>query len=81
MQPKQSRVNARQSNKRIIRWATEPYRGRLGEYVGVALDHEGLKVGIRTSVSPRWVAAIEALTPAEAEAWARAGFRRRNHRT
>jgi hypothetical protein len=60
-----------------IRWATETYSGRLGEYVGVALQHDGLKVGIRTKLAPRWVDAAEALDPAEAEEWVRVGFRSR----
>jgi hypothetical protein len=75
MQRRKAESKSRQTATRSIRWATETYNGRLGEYIGVALEHDGLKVGIRTELGPKWVDAYEALTPAEAEAWARAGFR------
>jgi hypothetical protein len=80
MQRKHCGDSARRPATRIIRWATETYRGRLGEYIGVALGPDGLKIGIRTPLAPRWVDAIDAMTVEEAQAWARVGFRKSGNR-
>ena len=40
MQRTHTERTARRPVKRIIKWATKSYQGRLGEYIGVALDQE-----------------------------------------
>jgi hypothetical protein len=64
-------------SKRTVLWANQPYSGSLGLYIGVAYSAGKLSVAIRTSSGPRWVLAEDALSTAEAEAWARTGFRQR----
>jgi hypothetical protein len=63
------------ATRRVI-WASDPFVGRLGTYVGIALEASGLSVAIRTPSGPRWVPADGALSSAEAIAWAASGFKR-----
>lgn len=60
--------------RRVI-WASDPFVGQLGTYVGIALEASGLSVAIRAPSGPRWVPADEALSAAEAKAWAASGFK------
>lgn len=71
-----SSASRRNSPRRII-WASDPFVGRLGTYIGIALEASGLSVVIRSPSGPRWVPADEALSAAEASAWAASGFKRK----
>ncbi len=62
-------------SRRVI-WASNPFVGRLGTYVGIALEASRLSVAIDTPGRPRWVPADEALSSAEACAWSASGFNR-----
>jgi hypothetical protein len=62
------------SSRRVI-WANDPFVGRLGTYIGIALEASRLSVAIHTSIGPRWVSADEALSSVEADAWAASGFK------
>lgn len=62
-------------SRRVI-WARDPFVGRLGKYVGIALEASRLSIAIHTPGGPRWVPADEALSSAEACAWAASGFNR-----
>ena len=72
----QSNIRYYSVRRRVIRWAALPFQGNLGKYIGVALENGEIHVAIQTCAAPRWVKASEALSPFEAEAWARTGFRR-----
>ena len=61
--------------RRVI-WASDPFVGRLGTYIGIAIEASGLRVAIHSPSGPRWVLADEALSFAEANAWAASGFKR-----
>ncbi|CAJ8618933.1 Uncharacterised protein [Burkholderia pseudomallei] len=81
---KQSSASSRKSRRRNLSttpsrkviWASQPFLGRLGTYVAIALEAYRLFVAIHTPVGPRWVPADEALSPAEADTWAASGFNR-----
>lgn len=62
--------------RRRVIWAIDPFVGRLGTYIGIALESSGLCVAIHSPSGPRWVPADEALSFAEANAWAASGFKR-----
>lgn len=62
-------------NRRVI-WASHPFVGQLGTYIGIALESSRLSVAIHTPSGPHWVPADEALSPAEADAWVASGFNR-----
>ena len=63
---------------RKVVWATRSFIGRLGVYTGVAYDNGHLYVAVlMSSGHPRWVLATDALTHAEADAWAHSGFARK----
>jgi len=68
--------NLSTSPSRRVIWASDPFVGRLGTYIGIALESTRLSVAIHTSAGPRWVPADEALSSAEACAWAASGFNR-----
>jgi len=77
----QQRMKLRRPARRLVRWASVPYQGKLGEYIGVSLDAGCLRVAVRSgAMAPRWVDAAEALTEMEAAAWARSGFKRGRQR-
>jgi hypothetical protein len=62
--------------KRKVIWATQPYSGRLGTYIGIAHEGDALFVAVETAAgSPRWVGVTDALSDVEAEAWVAFGFR------
>lgn len=61
--------------RRVI-WASDPFVGRLGTYVGIALEASRLSVAIHSPSGLRWVPADEALSFTEANAWAALGFKR-----
>lgn len=62
-------------SRRVI-WASDPLVGRLGTYIGIVLEASRLSVAIDTPGGLRWVPADEALSSAEACAWAASGFNR-----
>ena len=63
--------------KRKVLWAFRPFVGQIGTYIGIAYEAGALTVAVRTAGgSPRWIKVTDALSEAEAEAWARSGFRR-----
>lgn len=62
-------------NRRVI-WASHPFVGRLGTYIGIALESSRLSVVMHSPSGPRWVLADEALSSTEAKAWAASGFNR-----
>lgn len=64
--------------KRTVLWASRPFEGTLGRYIGIAFDAGNVSVAIATVTGyARWVPAEEALTDAEADIWAASGFSRR----
>ncbi|WP_322014919.1 hypothetical protein [Paraburkholderia sp. J12] len=63
-------------SKRLVLWAKEPFVGRFGRYIGIALESHRLSVAIYTPTGPRWVSAALVLDSVEAHAWASYGFRR-----
>jgi len=81
---KQSSASSRKSRRRNLSgapgrkviWASHPFLGRLGTYIGIALEAYRLSVALHTPTGPRWVPAEEALSAAEADAWAASGFNR-----
>ncbi|WP_147482471.1 hypothetical protein [Burkholderia pseudomallei] len=82
---KQSSASSRKSRRRNLSsapsrkviWADSPFLGRFGAYIGIALEAYRLSVAVHTPAGPRWVPADEALSAAEADAWAASGFNRR----
>jgi hypothetical protein len=74
---KSHRSNFSTTPRRKVIWASQRFRGRFGEYIGIALEAYRLSVAIHTPAGPRWVPANEALSAAEAESWAASGFNRR----
>lgn len=73
---KSRRSNLPTSPSRKVIWTSTPFRGRLGAYVGIALEAYRLSVAIHTPAGPRWVPGHEALSALEAESWAASGFTR-----
>lgn len=71
---KSRRCNVLTTSRRNVIWASQSFQGRLGTYIGIALEAYRLSVAIYTPVGPRWVPADEALSAAEAESWAVSGF-------
>lgn len=71
---KSRRLNLPLSRGRKVIWASTPFRGRLGAYLGVALDAHQLSVAVQTPAGTLWVLAHKALSAAEAESWAASGF-------
>jgi hypothetical protein len=64
--------------KRMVRWASQPFVGKLGLYIGISYEAGSISVAVQTvGGHPRWVPSIEALTEAEAESWKATGFGRR----
>jgi hypothetical protein len=62
---------------RRVLWASRPFNGRQGRYVGVAHEQGNLSVAVQTSQGQiRWIDAAEALSEIEAAIWATSGFRR-----
>ena len=63
--------------KRKVLWASWPFFGQLGLYIGVAYEAGTLSVAVQTAAgSPRWIKVTDALSEAEAAPWATFGFRR-----
>ncbi|WP_146014056.1 hypothetical protein [Trinickia dabaoshanensis] len=73
---KSRRRNLSSAPGRKVIWASHPFLGRLGTYIGIALEAYHLSVAVHTPAGPRWVPADEALSAAEAGAWAASGFNR-----
>ena len=68
------RSNLPTTPSRKVIWASQPFRGRLGAYVGIALESHRLSVAIHTRAGLRWVPVDDALCAAEADSWAASGF-------
>ncbi|CAJ6186154.1 Uncharacterised protein [Burkholderia pseudomallei] len=73
---KSRRRNLSSAPGRKVIWASHPFLGCLGTYIGIALESYRLSVAVHTPAGPRWVPADEALSAAEADAWAASGFNR-----
>lgn len=81
---KQSSASSRKSRRRNLSGApgrkvicaSHSFLGCLGTYIGIALEAYRLSVAVHTPAGPRWVPADEALSAAEADAWAASGFNR-----
>src|SRR5262249_19006817 len=58
---KSRRSNLPTTQRRKVIWASQPFRGRLGAYIGIALETYRLSVAIHTPAGPRWVPVPEAL--------------------
>lgn len=56
-------------------WASVPFQGRLGPYIGVRLRNGAVFVAVAGENGLRWVPAERALSEAEAARWARSSFR------
>lgn len=62
---------------RRVMWAHRSFDGRLGRYVGIALERGEISVAVQAPEGfLRWIAAPEALSEREAMSWATSGFRR-----
>ena len=58
-------------NKIKTLWASKPWHGRLGTYIGIRWETEQVWVAIWTPNYPKWTLSTDALTEEEARDWAK----------